>query len=196
MGTTSEGTTSERAGAVSGRTTPDLTLRDLTAGDRDRVRRLHEQMSEHDAYMRFFGPLPRRLDDLAAMLCLQDATHAAVGAFAGDGLVGVANYVATGTDAAGLLGAEFALVVVRDLQEHGVGTMLIRRLANIAYESGVRHMTAEILAENTLMLSVFRDLGWSRALRHDGTVVHLDLELSPAVLSHPGADGSRPSARS
>lgn len=177
------GTTSEGAGAASsGMTTPDLTVRYLAAGDRDQVRRLHEQMSERDAYMRFFGSLPRKLEDLVATLCLQDATHGAVGAFAGASLVGVANYVVTGTNAAGLLGAEFALVVVHDLQEHGVGTMLIRRLASIAYERGVRRMTAEILAENALMLNVFRDLGWSRALRHDGTVVHLDLDLSSAVL--------------
>lgn len=168
----------DAAVAQSGTTNPDITITYLTVDDRDTVRLLHEQLSEHDAYMRFFSPPPTHLDDLVAMLCQQDATHTALGAFAGDELVGVSNYVITGT-ATEATSAEFALVVAHDQQSHGVGTMLLRELVGVAYNHGVRRLTAEILAQNTLMLAVIGDLGWSEALHHNGPNVHLDLDLLP-----------------
>ncbi|WP_430336328.1 N-acetyltransferase family protein [Rhodococcus sp. ACT016] len=59
------------------------------------------------------------------------------------------------------LTAEFALAVSGHEQRHGIGTMLVRRLGVAAFERGVDHLTAEILAENTLMLSVITEQGWS-----------------------------------
>ncbi|MFZ2178929.1 MAG: GNAT family N-acetyltransferase [Rhodococcus sp. (in: high G+C Gram-positive bacteria)] len=160
---------------------PDVTVRFLTVDDADKIRKLHERLSEHDEYMRFLTPSPRHLDSLVAMLCRHDSTHAAIGAFHGDDLVGVANYVVTGTTPSGLTDAEFALVVAGDERGQGVGTTLVRRLAIIAYERGVRHLSTEILAENTGMLEVLRNRGWSHALHPDGLCVHVDLDLYPGL---------------
>lgn len=158
---------------------PGIMVRDLGPDDRDAVRRLHEGLSESDAYRRFLGPRPSRLDTLASTICQQDADHYALGAFDDGELVGVANYVLTDASR-GHSTAEFALAVEGHEQRHGVGTMLIRYLGLAAFERGVKHLTAEILAENTLMLSVISEQGWSHALCPDGTVVHFDLDLRPA----------------
>ncbi|WFR72635.1 GNAT family N-acetyltransferase [Prescottella defluvii] len=153
-----------------------IVIRDLAPDDRDAVRLLHERLSESDAYFRFCGPRPNRLDTLAAMICRQDFEHHALGAFDDGELVGVANYVLVDTSR-GHSTADIALVVNEHEQRHGIGTMLIRRLGTAAFERGVDHLTAEILADNTLMLAVITEQGWSDALHPDGTVVHFDLDL-------------------
>ncbi|WP_159849213.1 GNAT family N-acetyltransferase [Nocardia sp. CY41] len=153
-----------------------ITVRALTPDDRDAVASLHEQMSARDAYLRFFTAAPKHMDEFAEQLCRHDSTHLALGAFEGDDLVGVANYVVTDTTA-GHITAEMALAVNAHDQKHGIGTLLVRRLGTAAYLQGVAHLTAEILAENTLMLAIITEQGWNDALRYEGATVHFDLEL-------------------
>ncbi|MBF6301341.1 GNAT family N-acetyltransferase [Nocardia amamiensis] len=162
-----------------------MTVRALTPDDRDAVASLHEQMSAHDAYLRFFSAPPKRIDEFAEQLCRHDSTHLALGAFEGDDLVGVANYVVTDTTA-GHLTAEMALAVNAHDQQHGIGTLLVRRLGTAAYLQGVKHLTAEILAENTLMLAIITEQGWNDALRYEGATVHFDLELDAHGQEDPG----------
>lgn len=160
----------------SGEVLAEIMVRALGPDDRDAVRLLHEQLSESDAYLRFCGSRPNRLDALAALICRQDVEHYALGAFDDGELVGVANYVLAETSR-GDSTAEFALVVDGYEQRQGIGTMLIRCLAETAFERGVVHLTAEILAGNTLILAVITEQGWSHALHPDGTIVHFDLDL-------------------
>lgn len=168
---------------------PGITIRYLTPDDRDAVRDLHEQMSAEDAHLRFFSPRPNHLKQFAERLCEQDFTHLALGAFEGDELVGVANYIVTDTRP-GRITAEMALAVTGNEQQNGIGTLLVRQLGTAAYLHGVAHLTAEILAENTLMLAIITEQGWSHALRHDGPLAHFDLEL----ISHNDAPPETPSS--
>ncbi|MFC9557783.1 GNAT family N-acetyltransferase [Rhodococcus sp. NPDC056960] len=170
--------------STTGTTIPDLTTRALTGDDCDSVVRLHEQLSAEDAHLRFFAPRPKQLGDFADRLCRQDYTHLALGAFEGHDLVGVANYVVTDTTP-GNISAEMALAVTGHEQRHGIGTQLVRELGTAAYFHGVAHLTAEILAENTLMLAVITEQGWADALHHDGATVHFDLELVSHRELHP-----------
>lgn len=156
--------------------TRGLTVRYLTAGDRHAVQVLHEHMSGHDAHLRFFGPRPKHLEKLAEALCRQNDACLALGAFQRAQLVGVANYVITETTP-GHINAEIALAVVDNEQKHGIGTLLLQQLGNAAYQHGVTHLTAEILAENDQMLAVIDEQGWSNALHHQGPLVHFDLAL-------------------
>jgi hypothetical protein len=55
--------------------------------------------------------------------------------------------------------------------------MLLTRLVEAARAHGIERMTAEVLAQNTVMLEVIRDRGWAHALRREGTTLHLDLDL-------------------
>lgn len=138
-----------------------VTIRPLVPGDAQRLLRLHENLPERDRYLRFFSPyLPPRLDRLVAhMVTAGDAHRLGIGAFLGDHLVGVANFevLADPTE------AEVALAVDHSQQAHGVGTLLLEHLASAARGRGVRWFTAEVLAENSAMLRVFRDAGLAAA---------------------------------
>ncbi|ANS27954.1 universal stress family protein [Rhodococcus opacus] len=163
---------------------PGVTTRALGPDDCDAVVHLHEQLSDKDAYLRFFAPRPKHLGEFASQICRQDYAHLSLGAFEDDHLVGVANYVVTDTTP-GHIGAEIALAVTGHEQRHGIGTQLVRQLGTAAYLHGVAHLTAEILAENTLMLAIITEQGWTDALHHDGATVHFDLELISHRELHP-----------
>jgi L-amino acid N-acyltransferase YncA len=65
--------------------------------------------------------------------------------------------------------AEVAVEVADDLHGHGLGTLLIERLAALAQARGIKTFVAEVLPENRAMLDVFRD-GFDAHVRfHDGT---------------------------
>lgn len=168
--------------------TTGVVVRSLRPTDRNLVRDLHERMDRRDAYLRFFRARPKQFEDLAESLCRQDPQHCALGAFIGDTLVGVANYVSPAEQAGSVSPwVEFALVVAHEYQSHGIGTMLLTRLVDAARAHGIGRMTAEVLTENTLMLEVIRDLGWAHALRRHGTTLHLDLNADEPKTAGPTA---------
>ena len=105
----------------------------------------------------------------------RSARNYAVGAFKGDQLIGVANYVRLGESDS----AEFAVAVAHKDHLHGVGTALLRHLADVARRRSIRIFTADVLAENALMLQVLRDLGWQCTKRFDGSVLRVRIHLFP-----------------
>jgi len=64
--------------------------------------------------------------------------------------------------------AEVAVEVADHLHGHGLGTILIARLAVIAEQRGITHFVAEVLSENRAMLDVFREGFDARVVRRDG----------------------------
>ncbi|MFX1757804.1 GNAT family N-acetyltransferase [Rhodococcus sp. As11] len=155
----------------------DLVLRPLGPQDEERVRALHEHLTERETYLRFFTLVPRHLDDLVDMLCNQDDKHVSLGAFDDGTLVGVANYTVLEPDHKAPT-AECAVAVGHPFQHHGVGTTLLQRLVGIAWRRGIRHLSAFVLAENSTMLQVLEDLGWSRDERAPGPVVEVKIDLA------------------
>jgi acyl-CoA synthetase (NDP forming)/GNAT superfamily N-acetyltransferase len=149
-------------------------IRRLNGSDTTAVLRLHEQLPEHDRYLRFFT-LGRA--DLAAFVerltTVDDAHRGALGAFAGGELVGVAHYEVLDDPAE----AEIALVVGHNVQAHGVGTLLLEHLVSLARDRGVRCFVAEVLAENLRMRQVFTDCGLPLTINHDGPVLHVTIPL-------------------
>jgi len=96
-----------------------------------------------------------------------------LGAFGSGKLLGVANYVVCQDPRY----AEVAVVVAHAEHLRGVGTALLQRLGMTARDNGVRHLVAEVLAENHLMLQVLSDSGWQCARHLDGSVLHVDIDL-------------------
>ncbi|GFG76253.1 GNAT family N-acetyltransferase [Mycobacterium botniense] len=87
----------------------------------------------------------------------------------------MANYVVCGKPDT----AEVAVVVAHDDQLRGVGTTLLRRLAQIAHHHGIRHLVADVLASNHLIFTVLAETGLRP--RHSASgdgVVHLDIDLT------------------
>ena len=76
--------------------------------------------------------------------------------------------------------AEAALTVIDSWQQRGLGTALLRELAQRAADEGIRHFTAEILAENRPMLTLARRLGPAETT-FDGTTVSARIDLTPGA---------------
>jgi RimJ/RimL family protein N-acetyltransferase len=73
--------------------------------------------------------------------------------------------------------AEIAFVVVDAYQGQGIGTILMRHLAVLARDAGLKELVAEVLPENTAMLKLFRKFGFQRGSKGSPQVVHLTLQL-------------------
>jgi GNAT superfamily N-acetyltransferase len=149
-------------------------MRRLDAGDADAVYTLHQHLSDHDRYFRFFTLQPVGLQELVGKLTEPVDGLCAVGAFDAGGLIGVAHYT-VGREDPGV--AEVAVVVAHEDHSLGVGTALLRHLGQIARAHGIGRFVADVLGENHLMLTVFFDLGWPCEPVGDGSVRHLVIEL-------------------
>lgn len=154
-----------------------ISLRRLHAGDAEAVVALHQHLSDHDRYFRFFTAHPAHLDELANKLIQPNDGQCALGAFDDDRLIGVASYTVRADPAA----AEIAIVVAQRDRSLGVGTALLTHLARIARAHGIRRFIADVLAQNDLMLAVLSGLGWPRERGNCGSVLHLDIGLPDRI---------------
>jgi RimJ/RimL family protein N-acetyltransferase len=73
--------------------------------------------------------------------------------------------------------AEIAFVVVDDYQGQGIGTILMRHLAVLARDAGLKELIAEVLPENSAMLTLFKKFGFKTASKGSPQVIHLALQL-------------------
>jgi RimJ/RimL family protein N-acetyltransferase len=73
--------------------------------------------------------------------------------------------------------AEIAFTVIDDYQGQGIGTALLRHLAAIARQAGLEEFTAEVLADNTPMLKVFKKSGLPFSSKRSADGVHVVLKL-------------------
>jgi len=74
--------------------------------------------------------------------------------------------------------AEIAFIVVDAYQGQGIGTMLMRHLAVLAREAGLKELVAEVLPENAAMLKLFRKFGFRTGSKGSPQVIHLTLQLA------------------
>jgi GNAT superfamily N-acetyltransferase len=117
----------------------------------------HEALSNESRYLRFFGVHPHlsaaeverftTVDyvDRLALVVEADGALLAVGRF--DRLGGTAD-------------AEVAFAVIDAYQCHGLGTLLLHRLAASAVDRGIDRFVAETLSDNLRMQKVFRESGF------------------------------------
>jgi GNAT superfamily N-acetyltransferase len=126
--------------------------------DRELLLRGFERLSPESRYRRFLGPIPElskamvryltEIDhhDHEAMIALDERT--------GEG-IGVARYVRNSErpDV-----AEVAVTVIDDWQGKGLGTLLLDVISARAREEGIRSFTALMLATNTEMMDLLREL--------------------------------------
>jgi RimJ/RimL family protein N-acetyltransferase len=73
--------------------------------------------------------------------------------------------------------AEIAFVMIDDYQGKGIGTLLMRHLAIIARQAGLKELVAEVLPENAAMRKVFGKFGFEARRAEDPQVIHLVLVL-------------------
>src|SRR5262245_21232703 len=73
--------------------------------------------------------------------------------------------------------AEVAFVVTDPYQGQGIGAALLRHLAWIGRDAGLKQFTAEVLPENAPMLKVFEKSGLKPSTKRERGVVHVGLQL-------------------
>jgi L-amino acid N-acyltransferase YncA len=165
----------------------EVAVRPVEAGDAELLRAGFERLSSQSRYRRFLTAMPEL--STAAVRYLTEVDHrdheALVALEQGGAGVGVARYVRETRDPQA---AEAAVTVVDDWQGRGVGSLLLRVLADRARQEGVRTFTALLLAENGEMLDLFERLGPVRTVDREPGVVAIEVALPPEGVDGPLAD--------
>jgi len=159
----------------------------------------YDQLSQTSRYRRFFTGKPHLSEQSLAYF--SDVDHrdheALVAVVPGSGqLVGVARYIRIPGQPDQ---AEVAITVLDSWQRRGLGTVLLRELAQRAAEAGIRYFVAEILAENRPMVTLAQRLG-DAEITGDGGTVSARIDLTAATeqagtSSYDGYDLLRAAAR-
>jgi len=156
-----------------------VAFRPVHPTDEEPMRRLFHQLSQETLYRRFMsriGSVPRRqIQDLVFIdHRAQVAVVGVLPAQSGDEIIAVAAYYLDSVTNR----AEVAFVVADTWQGRGLGTFMFRHLASIARSNGIRGLTAEVLAVNQAMQTVFTNSGLNvRADREDDVIVFvMDLD--------------------
>lgn len=170
----------------------ELTVRPLKASDEEALQDFFYSLSQESAYARFFAyknVFPH--GEMQALVDLDCEHNMALVVVSEQGasseLVGMARY---DVDPATRL-AEIAFVVRDAWQGKGVGTLLMQRMSAIAKARGLAGFTADVLATNALMLSVFHQSGLTVTSKLTGGVYHLTLRFArPSDIIVPLARGA------
>jgi acetyl coenzyme A synthetase (ADP forming)-like protein len=151
-------------------------LRPIIPDDADSLVAFHARLSERTRYLRYFGAYPRIPQrDLARFSVVDHRDRVALLALLGDDVVAVGRYERID----GGSSAEVAFVVDDAHQGRGLGSILLEHLAAAAGECGLTRFVAEVLAENTQMVRVFRDAGYQVSRELEEGVVHLEFDIDP-----------------
>ncbi|MBK1788354.1 bifunctional acetate--CoA ligase family protein/GNAT family N-acetyltransferase [Prauserella cavernicola] len=150
-------------------------LRPVVPADADGLVALHGRLSDRTRYLRYFGAYPRiPARDLERFSTVDHHSRVAFVALLGDDIVAVGRYEGLDDDS-----AEVAFVVDDAHQGRGLGSILLEHLAAAASERGLRRFVAEVLAENSAMVRVFRDAGYHVSRAFEEGVVHLEFDIDP-----------------
>jgi RimJ/RimL family protein N-acetyltransferase len=152
------------------------TVRPIEPGDKERLAAGFDRLSADSRYKRFLSPTSRLSQGQLRYLTEVDHhDHEALVSVASDGSpTGVARFVRL-PDEPGA--AEVAMVVNDEWQGRGVGTGLLRRLAERAREEGVARFTATALADNHAVIELLEELGPMHVTPAGSGTVEMRIEL-------------------
>lgn len=156
-------------------------VRPVRPDDLDRYEAFHQRQSNDAMYYRFFSARPKfSRRELERLVTVDMVDRATLVVFDGDDMIAVANYDRwPGRD-----DAEVAFLVDDGHHGRGVATMLLEHLAAVARSNGIERFTAEVLADNRPMLSVFLKAGWPVQRAFDSGVIDLvfPLDTTPQLI--------------
>ncbi|TQM31672.1 bifunctional GNAT family N-acetyltransferase/acetate--CoA ligase family protein [Nocardia bhagyanarayanae] len=153
-------------------------LRPVTPEDGERLQEFHAALSDRTRYLRYFGPYPRiSPKDLYRTTHVDYHDRVGLVVELGEQIIAVGRYELL--DRTGPRAAEVAFVVADGHQGRGLGSILLEHLAGAAAENKIETFVAEVLAENTVMVTVFREAGYQVERARDGSVLHLEFAIDP-----------------
>lgn len=153
-------------------------VRPLRPGDRQALHDLVDRSSERSAYLRFFtggrATAHAYMDHLTSP---GYRGHALAGTLR-DRLVAVAEYIPSGDGS-----ADLGILIDDAAHGLGLGTLLLEHVAVDAADNGVRTLVADVLAENTPMINVLRDLGLDTTHEYSGGSLRMvvDARVTPRL---------------
>jgi len=85
--------------------------------------------------------------------------------------------------------AEFAITVIDEYQNRGLGTLLTALLVKTARERGIEVLRGFLLADNSTMIRLLEHFG-ARIKRESGNVLQADLPVDRAAAAKAGCPGA------
>ncbi len=173
-----------------------LRFRALRPGDRDALKALLSRCSPDSIRYRFLHSikaLPEKaLDQMARVEGSRVVALVVIqGAGADERIIAVGQYHAL-EDRPDV--AEVSLLVEDAMQRRGIGTLLLDLLAEIAREHGFNRFSADVLADNHLMLSVFRKAGYALSSAVSYGVTHLEFPIAYSEVAESRAEAQEAEA--
>ncbi len=155
-----------------------VTIRRAVADDRAALHALDAAASDRSIRFRFFSAsrevAERYADAVAAEP--QSPVRDSIVAETEDGIVGLAALEQISPDC-----GEIAVLIADAAQHEGIGTLLVEALVAAGRARRLSTLTADVLADNAVMLSVLHDLGLPMTRSYDDGVLHLVLDLDAAT---------------
>ena len=154
-----------------------IEIRALRPQDRNDLIAAVSRTSSESLYRRFFA-VRRQFTETeeSFYLNIDFVSHVALVALAEENgqptIIGGGRYV---VDEPGR--AEVAFTVVDKYQGQGVGAALLRHLAVIARQAGLRELVAYVLADNKAMLKVFEKSGLKYSTKRESNTINVALGL-------------------
>ncbi len=158
----------------------NVTLRPIVPEDAVRLQSLHNRLSEHSIYQRFFEQLKELPLQTAKRLAEVDYEDrmALVAALVEEGeerIVGVVRYGSV--PSAGADTAELAIVVEDRFHGQGLGTILLQRIGEYAIAHGIRTFLATVRHDNEQILRFVSRSGLPTKRTLEGGVWEIRIEL-------------------
>ena len=155
-----------------------IEIRALRPQDRDDLMAAVDRTSSDSLYRRFFA-VRRHFTETeeSFYLNVNFVSHVALIAVANEN--GQPIIIAGGRYVVGEPGqAEVAFTVIDKYQGRGVGAALLRHLAMIARQAGLRELVAYVLPDNRAMLKVFEKSGLKYTAKRESGSVYVKLGLT------------------
>jgi RimJ/RimL family protein N-acetyltransferase len=160
----------------------EVTIRAIRPDDRQAFLAAFKGLEDRSLYYRFFSPKTKLSDKeltaavevdfvktVALVTCVKDKEV--------EKIIGGGRYIAFGkTDPPDK--AEVAFMVEEDYQGLGIASRILKHLTGIAKERGIAEFHADVLADNTGMLNVFKRCGFPMKQSYESGVAHVILSLS------------------
>jgi acyl-CoA hydrolase/RimJ/RimL family protein N-acetyltransferase len=155
-----------------------ILFRPIHPTDEPAMRDLFYELSEQSRYYRFMGHVKRMpRQQIEGFLYIDHRSEVTiVGVLKeahGEEIIAVGSYyLMPGTNR-----AEIAFTVADRWQRRGIGTFMLRHLARIARANGIRGFTAEVLADNKGMRTIFDRSEFKLNCRFSGPVYSYEMEF-------------------
>lgn len=163
------------------RTGEEVQIRAIFPTDKSSLQEAFRRLSENSVRFRFFG-LKKELsrDDLIYFTEIDYEKHMALVATIKrekiEQIIAVGRYIEL-QDTGTVKSAEFALAVLDEYQNRGIGSLLFECLKDIAIMKGISRFEAYVLSDNSRMCEIFKHHAFDYMFKRENDECHVTCSL-------------------